>query len=226
MPDPAPNPPPEPDPCRAVTSAERQLIAILLAAAVLCVVGGLVLYLLGPLVPRPDRPSPPPAAPAAADTRPVIPTTRPAAPRPVIIATHLAAPRPVPASRPAAPRPAPSPPPPHAATQPSLPPGVISWKVAARYIGKTLTVEGRVVETYLSPVDQVLVLSFDQNRTGFYVLVQPEALAGLPAHADHLFLNRTIRVTGKIFQHGRRTQMRIYEAGQISLVRKRELSTR
>lgn len=114
--------------------------------------------------------------PQAEATATALPTIEPAA---VITST----PEPATASLPAA----------TTASQPD----VISWQEAAGYEGRSVTVEGKVVDTYNS--GKVIFLNFDQAyRDSFKVVIFPDAWALFPAAPDDYYRGKSVQVTGQV----------------------------
>ncbi|MEX0776428.1 MAG: hypothetical protein WD042_12055 [Phycisphaeraceae bacterium] len=100
-------------------------------------------------------------------------------------------------------------------------PGVIPYTEAGKYVGQEVTVEGRIVDTSLIPRDQVCFLNFEKyNRgsTAFYTIIFREAMGSWPQSPEKHFLNQTIRVKGKVFEHKGRAQIRVYDGSQIQIV--------
>jgi len=264
------NPPP--------VSRAANLIAVLLTSAVLCLVASGALYLVQHARVGAEPPASRPATPSANVSSTVelnvdLLRFTPSPPNP----TPLYLPKPTALRRglPTPPEYAATAPPPDAtpATAPAdsapienpkskvenprpspLPPGVIPWTQAGQYLGKIVTIQGTIVETFTAPPGIPgpgtpekpgtpgprtpekpgtpgttgnatplsgggCVLNFTTERKGtFYILLQPEVMPSLPHNPAKYFLQRTVRVTGKVFQRGVRTQIRVYEASQIRVV--------
>lgn len=94
---------------------------------------------------------------------------------------------------------------------------IVRWEEAHRHIGATVAVEGKVVEAH--DTGKVCFLNFARDRRGFYVVIFREAHAGWDQPPQTLFLNKKIRVTGKVGTYEGRPQIRVRSAEQIQLVR-------
>ncbi len=94
---------------------------------------------------------------------------------------------------------------------------VISWGQADRYVGRTMTVEGRIVGTHNAGA--VCFLNFARDWRGvFYVVLSRKTLDDWPQKPEVYFLHRTIRVSGKISLYKGRPQIRVTDASQIEVV--------
>jgi DNA/RNA endonuclease YhcR with UshA esterase domain len=82
-------------------------------------------------------------------------------------------------------------------TPPATTTVVINWQKAAAFVGQTVTVEGRVVDTYNS--GQVVFLNFDEDyRHTFKVVIFPNAWPLFPQPPEDLYRGRMVRVTGQV----------------------------
>ncbi|MEM7627083.1 MAG: hypothetical protein AAF333_15915 [Planctomycetota bacterium] len=100
------------------------------------------------------------------------------------------------------------------------PDGPVNWGAAHNYVGQRITVEGRVVDTY-NHRGNVCFLNFSKEWRGkFYVPVFDEVFADLPAPPEQYFLNKTIRVTGKVTLHQNRPNIEVQNIRQIQIVNK------
>jgi len=98
------------------------------------------------------------------------------------------------------------------------PDGPVAWGAAHRYIGQRITVEGKIVNTY-NHRGQVCFLNFSDDWRGkFYIPVFDEVFAELPEAPETYFLNKTIRVTGKVTQHRNRPNIEVQNIGQIEII--------
>lgn len=98
------------------------------------------------------------------------------------------------------------------------PDGPVTWGAAHNYIGMRITVEGKIVDTY-NHRGQVCFLNFHENWQGkFYVPVFDEVFADLPEAPEDYFLNKTIRVTGKVTQHRNRPNIEVQNISQIEII--------
>ncbi len=96
---------------------------------------------------------------------------------------------------------------------------VISWQEAGQHIGKTMTVEGRIVDTFLHTSSQNTFLNFSKTRAGnFYVIMFREMLDQFPEPPDQFFRNKNVRVTGRISERDGRPQIQVRNKDQIVVV--------
>lgn len=98
------------------------------------------------------------------------------------------------------------------------PDGPVAWGAAHHYIGQRITVEGLVVDTY-NHKGEVCFLNFAKEWRGkFYVPVFDEVFTELPEPPETYFLNKTVRVTGKVTQHRNRPNIEVQNITQIEIV--------
>lgn len=110
----------------------------------------------------------------------------------------------------------PIPPPDQAPAQ--APDGPIPWSHAGRYIGQTVTVEGRVANASKYR-GRVCFLNFTQDWQGqFYVVVFSEAFEDFPESPEKYLLGKTIRVTGPVQTYDGRPQIRVYRDDQVEVL--------
>ncbi len=95
----------------------------------------------------------------------------------------------------------------------------ISWQEAGQHIGKTMTVEGQIADTFLHTSSQNTFLNFSRTRAGtFYVIMFREMLDQFPEPPDKYFRNKTVRVTGRISERDGRPQIQVRNKDQIVVV--------
>lgn len=101
---------------------------------------------------------------------------------------------------------------------PERPDGPVTWGAAHNYVGQRITVEGTVVNTY-NHQGNICFLNFHEDWRGkFYVPVFDEVFADLPEPPETYFLNKTIRVTGKVTLHQNRPNIEVQSIKQIEIV--------
>ncbi|NJN96120.1 MAG: hypothetical protein HC875_19450 [Anaerolineales bacterium] len=94
---------------------------------------------------------------------------------------------------------------------------IISWADAAAYEGQTVTVEGRVVDTYDS--EKVVLLNFDQDyRTTFKVAIFADAWPLFPAPPHEYYRDKLVRVTGQIKMYQNAPEIIVEQPEQIEIV--------
>lgn len=95
---------------------------------------------------------------------------------------------------------------------------IIPWNHARKYIGQTITVEGKVV--LANRRKTVCFLNFTKNWKGrFYVILFKKTLGSWPDSPDRYFLNKTVHVTGKVVDRKGTPQIQVTRSNQIVLVR-------
>ena len=98
------------------------------------------------------------------------------------------------------------------------PDGPVGWGAAHNYVGMRITVEGTIVNTY-NHKGNICFLNFHEDWRGkFYLPVFKEVFADLPEAPEKYFLNKTIRVTGKVKLHQNRPNIEIKSIKQIEIV--------
>ena len=96
--------------------------------------------------------------------------------------------------------------------------GVISWESAGDFIGKQVVVEGKIVRSFNS--GKACFLNFHRNFTRYMSLVIFEnSFHRFPSHPERFYLNKTIRVTGKIKNYEGRPEMVIENPRQIEMLK-------
>lgn len=97
------------------------------------------------------------------------------------------------------------------------PTGVVPWNEAHQYVGQTITIEGTVVNASKRP--SICFLNFIRNWHGkFYVVVFPDLFDAWPASPEKHFLNKVIRVRGRVVLYRQRPQIQVRRKEQIELV--------
>jgi len=98
------------------------------------------------------------------------------------------------------------------------PDGPVTWGAAYNYVGMRITVEGKIVNTY-NHQGNICFLNFHEDWRGkFYLPVFKEVFADLPEPPEKYFLNKTIRVTGKVVLHQNRPNIEVKSIRQIEIV--------
>lgn len=93
---------------------------------------------------------------------------------------------------------------------------IIPWHEAGNYIGKQVTVEGKIVDTHNT--GRVCFLNFSRDRkSGFYAIIFQDALDDFGAPPEKHFMGKTIRVTGEVATRDGRPQIQVRNSSQISM---------
>ena len=92
---------------------------------------------------------------------------------------------------------------------------IISWQDAGKYVGKEMTVEGKIVRTYKA--DTACFLNFHLDKGWFYVVVFPENYAKFSEPPEKLYADKKIRVKGKIIDYKGTPEIIVTEPSQIEI---------
>ncbi|MCC6682597.1 MAG: hypothetical protein IT445_16985 [Phycisphaeraceae bacterium] len=104
--------------------------------------------------------------------------------------------------------------PPTAPAQPHS--AAIPWTEAHLHVNQTVTVEGVVVDTHR--VSSLTFLNFDKNwQDKFYVVVFTSAHPS-SFQPEIAYLNKKLRITGKVVLHKDRPQLQVHQLNQIEVV--------
>ena len=94
---------------------------------------------------------------------------------------------------------------------------IVTWDLAGDYIGERKTVEGRITRTFNS--GKACFLNFHNNWTRYFSLVIFEnVFHRFPAKPEDYYLNRHIRVKGKIKLYRGRPEMIVNHPDQIRII--------
>lgn len=77
-------------------------------------------------------------------------------------------------------------------------PNVISWQDAAKYVGKTKTVEGVIVRTHKSSSNTIFLNFHDPYQGYFYAVIFASDLGRFPFKPEDFYRGKEVRVTGLI----------------------------
>ena len=95
--------------------------------------------------------------------------------------------------------------------------GVVNWQDAAKYYNREVTIEGKIVKIYNS--GRVMWLQFSEDwQTDMKVVIFPQDWGKWPQRPDLIFLDKTIRVTGKVVKYQDAPEMIINDPKVISVV--------
>jgi hypothetical protein len=93
---------------------------------------------------------------------------------------------------------------------------VVPASKAADYVGKDVTIEGRVVATHESPI--AAVLAFAPNFAGFTATILAADRAKFPPDLDQLYRGRVVQLTGFVAAYRGKPEMTLREPTQVTLV--------
>jgi hypothetical protein len=95
----------------------------------------------------------------------------------------------------------------------------ISWESAAKYVGKRVTVEGTIVRGFNS--GKACFLNFHGNFTRYMSLtIFENAFRKFPSQPEKYYLNKTVRVRGKIKMYKGRPEIVLQSPKQIKVIKK------
>jgi len=95
----------------------------------------------------------------------------------------------------------------------------VTWQEAPRHLGHMTVVEGKVVDTFLLRSGNICFLNFkDNDREAFYIAMFDSAFEDLPQKPDVFYLDKTIRVRGRVTLHKNRPQIQVHRADQIEVL--------
>jgi len=95
----------------------------------------------------------------------------------------------------------------------------ISWESAEKFVGKRVTVEGTIVRGYNS--GKACFLNFHRNFTRYMSLtIFENDLRKFPSQPEQYYLNKTVRVRGKIKMYKDRPEIVLQSPKQIKVIKK------
>ncbi len=94
---------------------------------------------------------------------------------------------------------------------------LISWQDAGGYEGQTITVAGKIVDTYNS--GNVVFLNFDQDyRNTFKVAIFPDTWSLFPSPPEEYYNGKTVQVTGQVKMYQNAPEIIVDHPDQIEFV--------
>lgn len=101
---------------------------------------------------------------------------------------------------------------------PEAPGEVVPWDEAHGYVGKRITVEGKILSTR-NLRGQLCFLNFTPRwQGGFYVPVFNDVFGELPEPPETYFKDKTIRVTGEVTVYRNNPNIEVRSIDQIQVV--------
>jgi len=95
--------------------------------------------------------------------------------------------------------------------------GIVNWKDAPKFYNRDVTIEGKVAQTYNS--GRVIFLQFsDSPETDMKAVIFPQDYSKFPDRPDKYFMNKTIRVKGKLVKYQSAPEIVVNSADQITVV--------
>lgn len=94
----------------------------------------------------------------------------------------------------------------------------ISWEEAANYYGQTVWVRGRVVAA--NNTGKVCFLNFHRNwKRYFTVVIFASSFSRFPEPPERLYLNKEIRVYGRIKEYQGKPEIIVESPDQIEIIK-------
>ena len=91
------------------------------------------------------------------------------------------------------------------------------WTEAHKYLDMTITVEGKILDT--NNIGNICFLNYDPDwRDKFYIAMFKDAFELLPDPPETHYLDKTLRITGKVTLHNGRPQIKVHDLSQIEVV--------
>jgi hypothetical protein len=93
---------------------------------------------------------------------------------------------------------------------------VVPWDKAHEYLNRIIIVEGKIVDA--RNTGSVCFLNFTREKGGgdkFYLITFKDQFARFGGKPEDYFLNKTVRVRGRIEMHKNRPQLKIEKAEQV-----------
>ncbi|MFK7789685.1 MAG: hypothetical protein AB8C95_09375 [Phycisphaeraceae bacterium] len=98
-------------------------------------------------------------------------------------------------------------------------PDIVPWNQAGKYVGYTITIEGKIIDIGNSRDGKVSFLNFHKDWRGkFYMVVFDDFAKTLPKSVEETFKGKTLRVTGMVEDHRGRPQIKILSMDQVEFV--------
>lgn len=97
--------------------------------------------------------------------------------------------------------------------------GIVNWKDAPKFYNREVTIEGKVVKVYNS--GRVIFLQFSDNADAdMKAVIFPQDWSKFPDRPDRYFMDKTIRVQGKVVKFQSAPEIIVNNAEQITIVGK------
>jgi len=96
-------------------------------------------------------------------------------------------------------------------------PNVINWADAAKYVGKTKTVEGTIVRTYRSESNTVFLNFHDPYQGYFYGVIFASDLKSFPFKPEEFYRGKEVRITGLIKLYQGSPEIIVEDPSQIEV---------
>ena len=95
--------------------------------------------------------------------------------------------------------------------------GIVNWKDAAKVYNRDVTIEGKIVKIYNS--GRVMWLQFSEDwATDMKVVIFPGDWGKWPQRPDLIYMDKTIRVTGKVVKYQGAPEIIINDPKYVSIV--------
>ncbi len=102
---------------------------------------------------------------------------------------------------------------------PSPTPDAVPFEDAERYMGQTITIEGRIVGTFLSRRSGHLYLNYhDDFRRHVSIKIPAPNLARFPASPERYYDGKTVRATGRIVREGQYLRQEVTDPENLEVI--------
>lgn len=98
----------------------------------------------------------------------------------------------------------------------AAPLSIVPWQDAAAYEGRSVAVEGTVVDSYKS--DSVIFLNFSDDRSQFKAVIFQRDWSKWPQPPEQWLLGQRVRVSGPVVLYNGAPEIIVNEPGQIEIV--------
>jgi len=93
----------------------------------------------------------------------------------------------------------------------------IDWRNAGEYVGKPVTVEGKIVKSHRA--DKLAFLNFAEDHENTLAIVMFERIFDrFPQSPEKYFLHKTVRVTGNVKEHKGRPEIIVTDPARIEII--------
>ena len=92
---------------------------------------------------------------------------------------------------------------------------VVPWQEAGRYVGQTITVQGKIIRT--RDIGTLTFLNFGKKRGDFVAIVRAKDYHRFPAPPAVLYRGKRVWITGEITTHKGTPQMVIHSPDQVEV---------
>ena len=96
---------------------------------------------------------------------------------------------------------------------------VIDWRKAAKYLGRDVIVQGKIMET--KNIGRICFLNFDRDRS-FTAIIREPSYVNFPSPVEDMYLGKIVRIRGSISEYRGRPQIEFFHPDQVRILDKEE----